>query len=104
MNVTPGNRIRCSPPPPNEYELIASPDTESFRKADDSHRGYGVLRKASTTTNNNNLGISNSNISGGSSTITTATANKGGNLEAAAIDHRSYNGLNYTMVSKPKRV
>lgn len=104
VNVTPGNRIRCSPPPPNEYELIASPDTESFRKADDSHRGYGVLRKASTTTNNNNLGISNSNISGGSSTITTATANKGGNLEAAAIDHRSYNGLNYTMVSKPKRV
>ncbi|XP_043660771.1 uncharacterized protein LOC122625019 [Drosophila teissieri] len=107
VNVTPGNRIRCSPPPPNEYELIASPDTESFRKADDSHRGYGVLRKASTTTNNNNLGISNSNISsvggGSSTTITTATANKS-SLEAAAIDHRSYNGLNYTMVSKPKRV
>ncbi|XP_016983413.1 uncharacterized protein LOC108047642 isoform X2 [Drosophila rhopaloa] len=103
VNVTlPGNRIRCSPPPPNEYELIASPDTESFRKADDSHLGYGVLRKASTITNNNNLGISNSNISGNSN-INSSTANKG-NLETSAIDHRSYNGLNYTIVSKPKRV
>ncbi|XP_016923195.1 uncharacterized protein Dok isoform X1 [Drosophila suzukii] len=101
VNVTlPGNR---NPPPPNEYELIASPDTESFRKADDSHLGYGVLRKASSTTNNNNLGISNCNISGGSSSITNATANKS-NLDTAAIDHRSYNGLNYTIVSKPKRV
>ncbi|KAH8355475.1 hypothetical protein KR084_011500 [Drosophila pseudotakahashii] len=106
VNVTlPGSRGRCSPPPPNEYELIASPDTESFRKADDSHLGYGVLRKASTTTtttttNNNNLGISNCNISGGSSNV---TSNKS-SLEAAAIDHRSYNGLNYTIVSKPKRV
>ncbi|XP_017051889.1 uncharacterized protein LOC108095321 isoform X2 [Drosophila ficusphila] len=107
VNVTlPGNR-RCSPPPPNEYELIASPDTESFRKADDSHQGYGVLRKTSGTANsininnnNNSLGISNSNISGGSSS---ASANKS-SLEAAAIDHRSYNGLNYTIVSKPKRV
>ncbi|XP_017001457.2 uncharacterized protein Dok [Drosophila takahashii] len=104
VNVTlPANRGRCSPPPPNEYELIASPDTESFRKADDSHLGYGVLRKASTTTttNNNNLGISNCNISGGSSN--SATSNKS-SLETAAIDHRSYNGLNYTIVSKPKRV
>ncbi|XP_017066766.1 uncharacterized protein LOC108104925 [Drosophila eugracilis] len=103
VNVTlPGNRNRCSSP--NEYELIASPDTESFRKADDSHLGYGVLRKTSSTTNNNNnLGISNSNISGGSGNINNATANKS-NLDAAAIDHRSYNGLNYTIVSKPKRV
>ncbi|KAI8035454.1 uncharacterized protein LOC128260652 [Drosophila gunungcola] len=100
VNVT-GNRNRCSFSP-NEYELIASPDTESFRKADDSHLGYGVLRKASSTTNNNNLGISNSNISGNSN-VNSSTANKG-NLEAAAIDHRSYNGLNYTIVSKPKRV
>ncbi|ALC48401.1 Dok, partial [Drosophila busckii] len=44
VNVTLPNRLRCSPPPPNEYELIASPDTESFRKADDSHLGYGILR------------------------------------------------------------
>ncbi|KAH8322357.1 hypothetical protein KR067_009496 [Drosophila pandora] len=111
VNVTvPGNRGRCSPPPPNEYEIIASPDTESFRKADDSHLGYGVLRKTSTTTtNNNNLGISNSNIiissSSSSSSSSAATANKSSNdASASAIDHRSYNGLNYTIVSKPKRV
>lgn len=49
VNVTlPGNRIRCSPPPPNEYELIASPDTESFRKADDSHLGYGCYASPAT--------------------------------------------------------
>ncbi|KAH8281284.1 hypothetical protein KR018_007925 [Drosophila ironensis] len=121
VNVTlPGNRIRCSPPPPNEYEMIASPDTESFRKADDSHLGYGVLRKSSgggtgnTTTNNNTLGISNSNIitscsssSGSGSGVATTAVNTKNNANEptnTAIDHRSYNGLNYTIVSKPKRV
>ncbi|XP_001355146.2 rho GTPase-activating protein gacK [Drosophila pseudoobscura] len=101
VNVTlPGNRVRCSPPPPNEYELIASPDTESFRKADDSHLGYGVLRKSTSannnnSNNNNNIGISSNNNSN-------ATTNKSNN--ESALDHRSYNGLNYTIVSKPKRV
>ncbi|KAH8343375.1 hypothetical protein KR059_009440 [Drosophila kikkawai] len=107
VNVTlPGNRIRCSPPPPNEYELIASPDTESFRKADDSHLGYGVLRKSTGTVNNNNnnnLGISNSNME--SATTTGTGMGMGtGTGGTSAIDHRSYNGLNYTIVSKPKRV
>ncbi|KAH8421425.1 hypothetical protein KR009_006368 [Drosophila setifemur] len=117
VNVTlPGNRLRCSPPPPNEYEMIASPDTESFRKADDSHLGYGVLRKSSTSNinnnNNNTLGISNSNISSSASSSSSSANNnnnnnKSGNSNDAnpqGIDHRSYNGLNYTIVSKPKRV
>ncbi|KAH8245389.1 hypothetical protein KR032_009744 [Drosophila birchii] len=112
VNVTlPGNRIRCSPPPPNEYELIASPDTESFRKADDSHLGYGVLRKSTGTNaannnNNNSLGISNSNMESAAATTTGTSMGigTGTGASSAAIDHRSYNGLNYTIVSKPKRV
>ncbi|XP_030382034.1 uncharacterized protein LOC115629660 [Scaptodrosophila lebanonensis] len=132
VNVTPpNNRLRCSPPPPNEYELIASPDTESFRKADDSHLGYGVLRKSissntttttassSSSSNNNNnnvtatIGISSNNNNATESmfptrtmvsnctTPTTPTSNKSNDH---SLDHRSYNGLNYTIVSKPKRV
>lgn len=144
VNVTlPANRMRCSPPPPNEYELIASPDTESFRKADDSHLGYGVLRKAANNTaisnnnnntnnnnnnnnnntnnNNNNINVSNNNnnttlpatnnnsnnnnSSSSSSNLTGLCATPTTNLSNdAALDHRNYNGLNYTIVSKPKRV
>ncbi|KAH8276103.1 hypothetical protein KR044_002171 [Drosophila immigrans] len=149
----PANRLhRCSPPPPNEYEMIASPDTESFRKADDSHLGYGILRKSSNNSNSNNTASNTSNSNNNTSntnnnnlnssnnstvpanninsinlaadicvargvatppTTSTAAAAAGGagvttattasNIEAA-LDHRSYNGLNYTMVSKPKRV
>ncbi|XP_068159166.1 uncharacterized protein Dok [Drosophila tropicalis] len=137
VNVTlPVNRL---PPPPNEYELIASPDTESFRKADDSHLGYGVLRKSSTSNttttnnnnNNNNQNHTNNNNNHNSTNSTTATSttsvgicissssnNNNNNNESSsisssisssnsvstALDHRSYNGLNYTIVSKPKRV
>ncbi|EDW07788.2 docking protein 3 [Drosophila mojavensis] len=106
VNVTlPANRMRCSPPPPNEYELIASPDTESFRKADDSHLGYGVLRKAATTNNNSNSNSSINNNSSSSSSLTGLCATPTTNLgNDAALDHRNYNGLNYTIVSKPKRV
>ncbi|EDV92045.1 myb-like protein U [Drosophila grimshawi] len=131
VNVTlPANRMRCSPPPPNEYELIASPDTESFRKADDSHLGYGVLRKSnnnnnnttatSNNNNNNNNIINNNNIN----TLPAINNNNNNNSSSssnniaagicvtpptnkssdAALDHRNYNGLNYTIVSKPKRV
>lgn len=147
VNVTlPSNRLRCSPPPPNEYELIASPDTESFRKADDSHLGYGVLRKSNTAStsssnnnnannnNNNNSNINNNNNNSTNTNTNTLPANNNNsnnnininsnsNANAAdiciaraaatpttnksndaALDHRSYNGLNYTIVSKPKRV
>ncbi|XP_062138829.1 probable serine/threonine-protein kinase ndrD [Drosophila sulfurigaster albostrigata] len=145
LNLPANRLLRCSPPPPNEYELIASPDTESFRKADDSHLGYGVLRKAnnntanssnnnnnnnSSNTNNNNLSNNNNNIALPANNIsadiclargvatppstpltaTTPTSTSTGiatttnNKNEAALDHRSYNGLNYTIVSKPKRV
>ncbi|KAL7742918.1 hypothetical protein ACLKA6_002067 [Drosophila palustris] len=108
VNLTlPANRLRCSPPPPNEYELIASPDTESFRKADDSHLGYGVLPDiclargvaAPTTTTGTGAAAAATTTT---AAATTTTTNKGNN--DAALDHRSYNGLNYTIVSKPKRV
>lgn len=61
----------------NDYELIGNPDTQPCRLADDSYLGYGVLRKPSLPGLNN---------------------------DDAILDHRQCNGLDYAIVSKPKRV
>lgn len=61
----------------NDYELIGGPDIQPCRLADDSYLGYGVLRKPSLPGLNN---------------------------DDAILDHRQCNGLDYAIVSKPKRV
>lgn len=61
----------------NDYELIG-PDISPCRLADDSYLGYGVLRKPTTPLN----AIADDEVLG----------------------HREYNGLDYAIVSKPKRV
>lgn len=61
----------------NDYEIIG-PDISPCRLADDSYLGYGVLRKPTTSLN----------------TIT----------DDEVLAHREYNGLDYAIVSKPKRV
>lgn len=61
----------------NDYEIIG-PDISPCRLADDSYLGYGVLRKPTTSLNS---------VSGDE-----------------VLGHREYNGLDYAIVSKPKRV
>ncbi|XP_058974451.1 docking protein 1 isoform X1 [Musca domestica] len=79
----------------NEYELISVPDTDSCRKADDTHLGYGVLRKSknllfSATANSmcNN---------------TRSTDMESGIKEGSSIQC-DINGINYEQVRNPKRV
>lgn len=74
----------------NDYEIIGGPDIQSCRLADDSHMGYGVIRQT----------ISPSNIS----TTAIATPAQAILSDDELLDHRKYNGLDYAIVSKPKRV
>uniref|UniRef100_A0A1B0CP92 IRS-type PTB domain-containing protein n=1 Tax=Lutzomyia longipalpis TaxID=7200 RepID=A0A1B0CP92_LUTLO len=75
--------IPIKPPTPpaakprsDDYEIVGDPDTQACRLADDSYMGYGVLRKPQQQLQ----------------------------LEAPELDHHKYNGLDYAIVSKPKRV
>lgn len=79
--VPPAFRKQISQPiSSNDYELIGGPDISSCRLADDSYLGYGVLRKPSGSTSKTLLN------------------------EEGLLDHRQCNGLDYAIVSKPKRV
>lgn len=92
----------------NDYEIIGSPpdvqDTQiqSCRLADDSYMGYGILRK---TTN-----ISPVPLPPPPPSSTTPLAPLNQTIKSTLIsddemlDHRKYNGLDYAIVSKPKRV
>lgn len=76
-------------PPQNEYELINVPDTDSYRKADDSHLGYGMLRKSK-----------NSEFS----TINVRCSSNESDKDGNKLNRQNNNELNYTQVRKPKRV
>lgn len=92
VTITPsGYKKQMSQVVANDYEPIGEggrllqpqqPDTTPFRLADDSFMGYGVLRKSSTTVTNNDDNDDDDEL----------------------LDHRKYNGLEYAIVSKPKRV
>lgn len=72
----------------NDYEIIdGPPDMQSCRLADDSYMGYGVIRQTANTG-------------------TTAMASPAQAIlsDDDLLDHRKYNGLDYAIVSKPKRV
>ncbi|KAJ6637073.1 Docking protein 1 [Pseudolycoriella hygida] len=62
----------------NDYEIIGGLDISPCRLADDSYLGYGVLRKPASSLNT----VSHDEVLG----------------------HHEYNGLDYAIVSKPKRV
>lgn len=62
----------------NDYEIIGGPDISPFRLADDSYLGYGVLRKPTSSVNP----VPDDDV----------------------LSHRKCNGLDYAIVSKPKRV
>lgn len=86
----PGSKKKSPATTPNDYELIASPDTHPCRLADDSYLGYGILRKPS---------IPGPQVATSIKTVSTTMMS-----DDPTLDHRSYNGLSYAIVSKPKRV
>lgn len=89
----------------NDYEIIGecgttNIDQKPYRLADDSHMGYGILRKPAT----------NSTISSKSppQNQPQPVQQKSGIGPSSSADdllnHRKYNGLDYAIVSKPKQV
>lgn len=68
----------------NEYELIDNPDIQPCRLADDRYTGYGAVRSLPGPQIASKVAV----------TV----------LEDESIDHYQRNGLDYTVVSKAKRV
>ncbi|XP_061400189.1 uncharacterized protein LOC133335911 [Musca vetustissima] len=85
------NQCPATKPLQNEYELINVPDTDSCRKADDAHLGYGVLRKSRNSLFSSPVHPLATNIPSAS-------------VEEVNESQRNTNGINYTYVRKPKRV
>lgn len=90
----------------DDYEVIGecgstmSSEHKPYRLADDSYMGYGVLRKPNSTSS-----VSPKTILKAAPPIPQQSHSK--NLTTNnddAINHRKYNGFEYTIVSKPKHV
>lgn len=95
-----GTSVATSPAtsPPSIPPLLSSDIHQTYRLADDSYMGYGVLRKPAITTTTTVTSVSPKS----GQMQTTASTVSGNNEEL--LDHRKYNGLDYAIVSKPKRV
>jgi hypothetical protein len=81
--------------PSTSHDVKTNPELAPSRLADDSYLGYGVLRKTSLPHSTSSTAISFS------STSTTQTVVIS---DDELMDHHKYNGLDYAIVSKPKRV
>ncbi|XP_013098824.1 uncharacterized protein LOC106081430 [Stomoxys calcitrans] len=90
VSVTPISRVAGAMKPlQNEYEQINVPDIDSCRKADDSHLGYGVLRKL--------------RISGALSATPTHMTTNSRNINTDSDTNKQDEvGPNYVQVNKPK--
>lgn len=83
----------------NDYEIIGenmNNEQKSYRLADDSYMGYGVLRKPGV---NNNTAMKSKQSPPPKLAIDVNAASA-----EDLLNHRKYNGLEYAMVSKPKQV
>lgn len=88
----------------NDYEIIGDNvgnEQKTYRLADDSHMGYGVLRKPGGIGHNNNTAMKSKQSPPPPPRLAI-------DLNVASADdllnHRKFNGLEYAMVSKPKQV
>lgn len=109
--TTPAYKKQTSQPvSSNDYEIIgdcatitnnvnSNVEPKAYRLADDSHIGYGVLRKPGT---NNNVSPKSPQMlqcdTGG-----IATASSSSSVDDL-INHRKFNGLNYAIVNKSNQV
>lgn len=100
---TPAYKKQTSQPvTSNDYEIIGEcgstmpvPDHKTYRLADDSHMGYGVLRKPGSLNTSGTQYQAKSNLPSPISGFTDTDE---------FLHHRKFNGLEYAMVSKPKQV
>lgn len=93
----------------NDYEIIGDCTTiinnttnteqhQTYRLADDSHMGYGILRKP--TTNNNSTSKSPQMQTQPANVLGIGTSTSADDL----VNHRKFNGLNYAIVNKSNQV
>lgn len=92
--ITP-TELQPTPSTSQDNKTSAEPLLATSRMADDSYLGYGVLRKTSLPPSTSSSAVSFS------STSTTQTVVLS---DEDLLDHHKYNGLDYAIVSKPKRV
>lgn len=108
INSPPYKKQTSQPVTSNDYEIIGEcgtatvsvPEHTPYRLADDSHMGYGVLRKPASM----NTVPLKSNTTQKASKNNLATAINGLTDTDELLHHRKFNGLEYAMVSKPKQV
>lgn len=94
--ITPISTELQTPSSSQDVKNNPEPQLSTSRLADDSYLGYGVIRKTSlpqSTTSSSTVSFS--------STSTTQTVVLS---DEDLLDHHKYNGLDYAIVSKPKRV
>lgn len=91
--ITP-TELQTAPSSSQDLKNSSEPQLSTSRLADDSYLGYGVIRKTS-------LPPSTTSSVSFSSTSTTQTVVLS---DEDLLDHHKYNGLDYAIVSKPKRV
>lgn len=92
--ITP-TELQSNPFPSHEPKTNPEPQLAPSRMADDSYLGYGVIRKASLPQSTSSSAVSFS------STSTTQTVVLS---DEDLLEHHKYNGLDYAIVSNPKRV
>lgn len=84
----------CATVTTNNVTLNAEPKT--YRLADDSHMGYGILRKPVTNT----ISPKSSQLQASANTIGVGASTSADDL----VNHRKFNGLNYAIVNKSNQV
>lgn len=104
------NKQTSQPVTSNDYEIIGDCATinvnsmsstnehKTYRLADDSHMGYGVLRKPGT--NNNSTSKSPQMQAQSANVLGIGTSSSADDL----VNHRKFNGLNYAIVNKSNQV
>lgn len=96
--ITPTELQQAAPTTSQEVKLSQETQLTPSRLADDSYQGYGVIRKTSLPhSSSSSIGVSFSSTSTSQTTVDLT--------EEELLDHHNkYNGLDYAIVSKPKRV
>lgn len=120
VNTThPYKKQTSQPITSHDYEIVgehSSNEQKSYRLADDSYMGYGILRQPGVNNNTamkskqsppppppqkNLIFLAEATLT---NTLETSSINASDKPAEDLLNHRKFNGLEYAMVSKPKQV